>query len=303
MSFQAAVLHSQRPEFLRKGKGETEKMEHTFMTQRTGTGTHEWAEETFSFEVGCEVGCHYCWAREGMLRRKVIETPEAWLTPRTNLKKIDKGWRKHDGVIMFPGTHNISPRNIENSLKILRNMAAAGNSILITIKPSREIVRALTTALMSYQKQILFRFSIGSNHNHVLASWEPHGPSFDDRYNALQVAFHAGFKTSVSAEPLLGGIQTAIALMKLTKPYVTHDLWFGFMRNIERRVVTAPALIDGRTPMPIDEIRFLHSGPTAMLLERLAAHNSEWIRLKDSVRTSAEAFKREMLEKMREEML
>jgi DNA repair photolyase len=95
---------------------------NNFDTPRTGTGTNEWAEETYSFEVGCEVGCHYCWALEGMLRRKVISKPSEWLTPRTNVKKIEKGWRKHDGVIMFPGTHNIGMRNLENSIEILTNV-------------------------------------------------------------------------------------------------------------------------------------------------------------------------------------
>lgn len=263
--------------------------ENNFTDTRTGTGTFEWAEETYSFEVGCPVGCQYCWARHGMLRRKAVASPESWLTPRTNFAKLNKGWRKHPGVIMFPGTHNIGLYNIENSLKILSKMLAAGNKVLITIKPSREIVQQLTTALMPYKAQILFRFSIGSTKNRVLEAWEPHGPSFNDRYSALQVAYYAGFQTSVSAEPLLGGVQTALDLMKLLRPYITHDLWFGFMRKIEQRVIEP-----SRELIPyIEEIQFLHCGPTALLLERLVVRESNLvlIRLKESVRTAAQEFK------------
>jgi len=248
------------------------------------------AEETYSFEVGCEVGCHYCWARANALRWGLIKTPKEWFTPRTNLQKVNKGWRKRDGVIMFPGTHNICDRNLDHAIKILTQMAQAGNYILITTKPWYNIVSELVTALRPYKAQILFRFSIGSHRNEVLQSWEPHGPSFFERHHALIDTSLSGFSTSVSAEPLLGGVETALALLQLTRPYITNDLWFGFMRKIDSRVVTSPGIVDGWVPLPIEDVKFLHSRETALQLERLAALHPGLIRLKDSVRTAAVSF-------------
>lgn len=263
-----------------------------FTQQRIGTGADEWAEETFSFEVGCELGCHYCWAAAGMIRRKRVSNLQAWLEPETNLMKVKKGWRKHDGVIMFPGTHNITSRNLENSIKILLKMLSAGNYVLITIKPSLVVVQELAVALKDFIPQFLFRFTIGSHDDEWLNAWEVYAPGFDERHDALKQAYEFGCNTSVAAEPLLGGIQTALRLVELCSPWVTHDIWFGFMRNMRKRVVNPSCELQGY----METLNFIQSGPMALLLERLAARDPAKIKLKDSVRQAAANYRRQLKE-------
>jgi hypothetical protein len=56
------------------------------------------------------------------------------------------------------------------------------------------------------------------------------------RYRCLAAAFNQGFRTSVSAEPLIGGIETAKQVVKETEEKVTDTIWIGKMNKLRLRV-------------------------------------------------------------------
>jgi hypothetical protein len=52
---------------------------------------------------------------------------------------------------------------------------------------------------MSSNKNIMFRFTIGSADNQTLKFWDQYAPSFDERMESLIYAHKAGFQTSIGS--------------------------------------------------------------------------------------------------------
>ena len=193
------------------------------------TGTKEWASSNVNIQHGCEHDCLYCYAKTMAIRFKRA-TPASWKTPRIRQHDLDRGFTRRSGRIMFPTTHDITRRNIEECLTVLDRMLAAGNELLIVSKPRPSCVERLCTDLAPYRSQIVFRFSIGSTEDAVLSYWEPGAPSFKDRLAALQIAYAQDFETSVSGEPMLDGDPDA--LVAAVHPYVTDSIWLGKVNRL-----------------------------------------------------------------------
>ena len=133
---------------------------------------------------------------------------------------------------MYPTLHDITPSNLNLSVRLLRRMAKAheNNRILITTKPRLECIETIIHRLDYWKDQFQFRFTIGSNLSKVLEKYEPGAPSFDERFHCLVNAFNAGWKTSVSCEPYLSDpVPTYLALA----PWVSESIWFGPMNHPE----------------------------------------------------------------------
>jgi DNA repair photolyase len=212
-------------------------MEKEFESNRKGTGTREWSDHSFNIMNGCIHNCIYCYAKaDALYKYKSIAKPEDWTKPIVNVKKMNKNWEKLDGVIMFPTVHDITPDNVKQCTRALINMLMPGNDVLIVSKPCLETVSYMCTELEPYKEHILFRFTIGTTDNDILKLAEPGAPSFDERLSALKYAFEKGFRTSVSSEPLLGGISTALKLIVSLDEYITDTLWIGKMNKIDERV-------------------------------------------------------------------
>jgi hypothetical protein len=165
---------------------------------------------------------------------------EQWRNPRPRRDTIEKGYRRRlreDGsvkTIMYPSTHDITPRNLGDCLTVLRKMLAAGNRVLIVSKPQLECIQALCAELADYKDQILFRFTIGSADDEVLGFYEPGAPGYEERISALRFAHEQGYETSVSSEPMLDdNIHQVIAD---ARPFVTHSIWLGKANNLRARV-------------------------------------------------------------------
>ena len=194
------------------------------------SGTKEWATHNANIAVGCPHECRYCYARFNAVTRFDTVKAEDW----KNIKYTRiKNWPKVDGTIMFPTTHDIVPQILPHAIKQLEQMLKVGNNVLIVMKPHVECVLAICNNFAKYKKQILFRFTIGSYSDWVLKFWEPGAPSFEERYQSLRHAFLNGFKTSVSAEPLL---DDPVRLYDILSPYITDALWIGKMNRIEERI-------------------------------------------------------------------
>jgi hypothetical protein len=211
------------------------------------SGTKEWASHVQNLQNGCEHDCLYCFAKTQAIRFG-NNTIEGWKTPVINQKVLTKGFGKKQGTIMFPTTHDITPQNIEQCIVVLRRLLEVGNKVLIVSKPRLECVRQLCLMLDGYQKQVLFRFTIGSADDEVLKYWEPNAPSFKERIACLKFARHPNFdgfapdptstggawQTSVSCEPMLD--RSVGFVIAAARPYVTDAIWLGKPNKLKLRV-------------------------------------------------------------------
>jgi len=198
------------------------------------TGTHEWAEKTVNCIAGCVHDCVYCYARHNAVDRWRRMTAEEWRTPRVRQAEVTKRRPKYKGVVMFPSTHDITPEFLNPCMTVLENLVAAGNDVLVVTKPYLECVTAICGE-RKWRDHITFRFTIGGID--TLQFWEPGAPSFSERKDAMRYACGEGWRTSVSAEPLLEPWH-ASALYGILSPYLTGEFWVGKLNQAERRIKT-----------------------------------------------------------------
>jgi DNA repair photolyase len=203
----------------------------TIQNTRPPTGTQEWAASNVNIQDGCEHDCLYCYAKTMAIRFKRA-TPASWKYPRLRQHDVDRGFTRRSGRIMFPTAHDITDRNIEQCLTVLRRMLAAGNDLLIVSKPRISCVRRLCEDLEPHRAQIMFRFSIGSTDDAVLSFWEPGAPPFKARLDCLQYAYAEEFCTSVSGEPMLDA--NPDALIAAVRPFVTDCIWIGKINRLRQ---------------------------------------------------------------------
>ena len=198
------------------------------------TGVFEWAVKSDNFQIGCENSCIYCSARYDAVHRFHLCTREQWAKPVINQAKVDKHRGKVNGVVMMPSTHDITPLNLSEYLVVLRRHLDAGNQVLVVSKPRWQCITIICEAYQEFKSQIMFRFTIGSMDDDVLGFWESGAPNFAERHSCLEYAYHKGFRTSVSVEPMLDAYPQYI--YEACKDYITDSIWFGLLRNFDRRV-------------------------------------------------------------------
>jgi len=187
-------------------------------------GTTEWAKKTLNFQIGCENGCLYCYARE-MATRYGWKDSNDWTNVRIREDQLKRAFPNFGEVVMFPSSHDITPDNMEFAIPFLHNILNASNDVLIVSKPNYECIKLICKELDKYKENILFRFTIGSSSDEVLRFWEPNAPTFGDRSKSLKYAFRKGFQTSISCEPMLDN--NIDKVIKKVDPFVTETIWLG----------------------------------------------------------------------------
>lgn len=203
------------------------------------TGTREWSESSVNIQLGCEHGCRYCYARYNAVKFRKWCTDEQWLDPVIVMAKVTRSFLKRVGVVMFPTTHDITPRNLSESLCVLGKLLNAGNKVLLVSKPHIDCISTICECFQQYLSRLIFRFTIGSRDPRVLSFWEPNAPGFEERKQSLMYAFSRGFRTSVSCEPYLDNtVDEIIALYKELEPYINviDGFWIGKLRDFDKRV-------------------------------------------------------------------
>lgn len=248
-----------------------------FQSNRTGTGTGEWAEHNENIQLGCSNGCLYCYASNNAHRFK-LRTRNEWGREELTKKAERTTYPLRKGVIMFPTAHDITPFNLDAYTRQASLMLERGNKLLIVSKPRVDCITHLVEALGPYKAQIMFRFTIGTMDAEVARFWEPGAPSPAERIQALQIAHWAGYRTSISAEPLLGGCDAVIAVLSAVRPYVTDTVWIGKMNKIRTRV--DQSLPENREHSAKIE-RLQSDGEILHLVETLAG--DPLVRWKDSI--------------------
>ena len=244
------------------------------------TGTLEWAEINKNIFHGCQHCCTYCYAKAMAKRFNRIKDDAGWEDMHLNEKALNEKPRLLKGRILFPSTHDIIPEHIDIIINYLRGWLEVGNEILIVSKPHQECIQRIVDELDKYKNQITFRFTIGSVNDDVLKFWEPNAPSFEERLGCLQVAYTAGFNTSVSCEPYLD--EDINLLVQRVLPYVTDTVWLGLMNKIKQRVNMV-----GWTKKDKRFLDRVVSAQTNDFVEALYNHwkDDKQIRWKDSIKT------------------
>ena len=215
-----------------------------FESQRTGTGTKEWAEKNENIQRGCSHRCLYCYAAHNAHRFKLRDRTD-WQEEELTKKAFITSYPAREGVIMFPTAHDITPFNLDAYLRVSKLMLEKENKLLIVSKPRVDCISVLVDELKAFRAQIMFRFTIGTMDAAVAAFWEPGAPTPAERVEALKLAFEAGYSTSISAEPLLGGLETAQAVLGAVRPYVTGTVWIGKLNKARQRVdMTQPRNVE-----------------------------------------------------------
>lgn len=190
--------------------------------------TKGWADSNINIQYGCKNGCLYCYAARMAIRFKRFSSLNEWTTQTSlNYKNINKQYRKRNGRIMFPTSHDIYLENIKESIIVLSHLIKTGNKILITTKPVPEVIENICYEFDEFRDLIQFRFTITSRCNSSLKLWEPNAPAYLERTRSLVYAYSMGFKTSVSIEPYLD--EYIIDLIKDIEPYITESIWIGVM--------------------------------------------------------------------------
>lgn len=212
------------------------------------SGTREWADRNVNCMKGCSNNCRYCYAKL-IAKRFGRCTEESWKEMQVRGDVVHRTFRRQAGRVMFPSSHDItdSPEARAACFAVIKALLEAGNEILITTKPRVSVTRGIVETFGSCMSQLQFRFTITSANNRLLSFWEPGAPRFEERLQSLQLAYGAGFKTSVSIEPFLD--YDPAPLVDLVLPFVTESVWVGPMNYIPRNGIS------GKDRRRYDEIR------------------------------------------------
>jgi DNA repair photolyase len=197
---------------------------------KTKSGTKEWAPFNENIINGCSHDCKYCYARGMKIRFNQLGGRE-WTEEQLRVDPETAKILKRSGRIMYPTAHDITPQHLEEHVIFIRRQMEAGNSLLIVSKPHVDCVRRLCQEFADNKDRITFRFTIGSIDNDVLRFWEPGAPLFEERLESLQLAYDQGFRTSISAEPMLEG--NVDALIDAVSPFVTDTIWLGKINRLK----------------------------------------------------------------------
>ena len=206
-------------------------------TRKITTGTKEWADFNVNCIKGCSNNCRYCYAKM-MAKRFGRCTEETWKDMEVNQKAVDKNYKKYNGRVMFPSSHDIvnDPETLEPCMIVLDKLLKEGNEVLVTTKPDIEVVKRIINQFTKYKEQIQFRFTISSNNDDTLSFWEPGAPPYLIRKEALKLAKEEGYETSLSIEPFLD--YTPYELIEELDEYVTDTIWVGPMNYIAKSNIT-----------------------------------------------------------------
>jgi DNA repair photolyase len=191
------------------------------------TGTKEWADKNINLQKGCEHGCLYCYAYKIAKHYGRVKTFEEWAQPKLLLTNIPN-FRHSNKTFMFPSTHDITPNNVSVVMCAIAKLVTVQNNILLVSKPHLECITAICERFSVYKQFIQFRFTIGTLDDDIAKKWEPGAPSIRERLQCIDVAHKAGFKVSISCEPLLEDNTEIVDYLLQFYPFV-DQIWIGAM--------------------------------------------------------------------------
>lgn len=241
-------------------------------------GVGEWAGYSYNIGVGCEHNCLYCFAKADAVKYGNLASDACWSNEKINRYKVEI-CIKADKRVMFPSTHDITPKYLPQYSRTLENILKAGNDVLVVSKPHYECIKELCSKFTSYKDKLEFRFTIGSIDDEVSKFWEPGAPLPQHRVEALKHAYESGYQTSVSMEPMLEGYSEALAVYRAVEGYVNGTIWIGMMNQLNKRI----DISDGVNQAAVVRIVELQSDDNIMKLYRDLKDDPK-VRWKDSIK-------------------
>jgi DNA repair photolyase len=195
-------------------------------------GFRDWTDPKNNVNIctGCANDCRYCYAKSMAIRFNRLKNGD-WGKMVVRKADVEKNRKRHSGIVGFPSSHDIFPFNLDDYLTVLGKLLRADNEVLIVSKPRKDCIKPICDACRFFKDKILFRFTIGAMDNAVLDFWEPHAPTYEERKACLKYAYDAGFRTSVSMEPMLDTVEIEQLIARL-RPYVNRDIWLGTMNHL-----------------------------------------------------------------------
>jgi DNA repair photolyase len=248
------------------------KIKHVF-------GTYEWAVINANFINGCSNNCKYCYSREMAIRFK-RKTTDNWKIEEINPNQFNRKFKKVDGFVMYPSSHDITPTHLQESIDFMRKIINAGNNVLIVSKPHFEVIETICYEFADYKENILFRFTIGSMDSKILEFWEPGAPDYSERKECLKYAYEKGFETSVSCEPMLD--KNTFSLVSDLEDYVSDFLWIGKANFLHRRL-KMNGFTDEATIINANSLIDIQSDSNIKLLYRSLKENPK-VKWKESIK-------------------
>lgn len=234
---------------------------------QTKFGTREFSDHSVNIQTGCINNCKYCYAAERAISGGYVKSREAW--PNAQLKSMyqQKGsisFKKFDGVVMYPTTHDITSRFLYSHVEAVTALLKAGNDLVICSKTRLHCMERIAEACALYKDKVTFMVTITSLDEGMSIFWEPNAPLPCERIASLQYLHSQGFMTSVIIEPLLQGPCSALGIYQAVSPYVTDSIWIGTMNSADVRVdVSIPenarAVEAIKLYNSVDNLRFLYN--------------------------------------------
>lgn len=215
------------------GESNTKNKDPKKKTPKKIFGTQEWSILNANFINGCKHDCKYCYSKEMAIRFK-RKTKDDWQNEEVRNGNLKKKFKKANGTIMFPSSHDIHPDHLNESLAFLENILVAGNKVLIVSKPHFKCIKSICDKFTKFKNNILFRFSIGSTDSNTMRFWEPNAPKFSERFASLVYAYYEGYQTSISCEPMLDNKVEDV--IKIVSPFVTDSIWIGKANFLLKRL-------------------------------------------------------------------
>jgi DNA repair photolyase len=229
--------------------------------QRNLTGDREWAKYKMNFVTGCQNQCKYCFSCAYSYRvARVLKGN--WKTEIVRQHDLNRKIKKYDGPILFPASHDISLASLEVCVDELRRVLSAGNEVFFITKAHLEVIDRICREFSAYKDQMLVCVTIGSINSETLKFWEIGATSFEERFEALKLAHGSGFRTSVSAEPMLD--KNIVELIETLSPFVSNEIWIGKFNDI-RQTLTRNGHNDAATLNRANELKAWQSDPSCIL--------------------------------------
>jgi len=184
--------------------------------------------------TGCENNCQYCHQR---YRNRVrFKDPSPWNEMRINEKKIHNYRNRIGCVLQCPTTSDLFPKTLPYYERVIENgIRGRFDEIQITSKPRVSCIEPLTTKFGQFHHTLHFFFTITTDRNGIIRTWEGRSPMYEERIECLRLAFGRGFRTSVIMEPLLSDPRNFI---QKYSGYVTDRIYIGKMNYITQLMNT-----------------------------------------------------------------
>lgn len=187
------------------------------------TGKFTWPKVKQSRFAGCSHDCKYCYSKS-LAIQSGYKTADDWKEEVFLGPKLGDYYEieYHRQGIVFPADHDITYDKLDDILDCIRDIVETDSRLVICTKPDPKCIEVICRIFTAYWDIISFCFSIGSSDTATLKYWEPNAPGFNERLEALKIAYHSGFKTFVSCEPMLDN--NIEDLIEKVSPFITNSV-------------------------------------------------------------------------------